>query len=82
MSAIDKTKTQLLLQGSILLLLSFPILPIAVRSIAMGVWVFAAILYLILNRKEIKFEKKKIPQLIIITLPFLLLAFSLLYTEN
>lgn len=82
MGSFSIKNSKLLYSFSTLLLFSFPILPFAVRSIAMGVWVFAAILYLILNRKEIKFEKKKIPQLIIITLPFLLLAFSLLYTEN
>lgn len=82
MKGIEKSRTQYLFQGSILLLLTFPILPFVVRSIAMGIWAFASLLYLIVNRKDIKFEKQSIPQLIIITLPFLLLVFSLAYTAN
>lgn len=67
---------------STVLLFSFPVLPFALRSIAMGLWALSSIFYISSHTQKLKFSKRNFLQLSVITLPFIILIISLVYTEN
>lgn len=67
---------------STLLLFSFPILPYSVKSISVGLWVAAGLALLIYKKEKVVITKKDGIQLLILSLPFVLLAISLFYSEN
>lgn len=75
-------KSEFFFAGSTILLFCFPILPFALRSITLGIWIVSILYFAIDHKTEFNFSKKNICQLFIIMLPFLLVILSLIYTEN
>ena len=82
MKTLLANKSNLLFKASTVLLFGFPVFPFAIRSIALGLWIASCIYYLIDHKTEIKISRQKIIQLIILLIPYLLVIFSLIYTEN
>ena len=82
MKLIKNKYTEKFFGLSTLLLFSFPVLPFAAKSIAVGVWVFACLLLLVTQKERIRIGKSDGLKLIITSIPFILLLFSLLYSDN